>query len=83
MLTDEPGQTSGKPKELFRPVLAQQEYCISPICVDRDGTLYYKNDSCYLMALEMELTLTVYQQKQILAGSAGKKHSSVRKKSIP
>ena len=52
MLTDEPGQTSGKPKELFRPVLAQQEYCISPICVDRDGTLYYKNDSCYLMALE-------------------------------
>lgn len=52
MLTDEPGQTSGKPKELFRPVLAQQEYCISPICVDRDGILYYKNDSCYLMALE-------------------------------
>ena len=52
MLTDEPGQTSGKPEELFRPVLEQQEYCISPICVDRDGTLYYKNDSCYLMALE-------------------------------
>ena len=52
MLADAPGQTSGKAEELFRPVSAQQEYCISPICVDRDGTLYYKNDSCYLMALE-------------------------------
>ena len=52
MLTDEPGQTSGEAQELFRPVSAQQEYCISTICVDRDGTLYYKNDSCYLMALE-------------------------------
>lgn len=33
------------------------------------------------MALkQMELTLTVYQQKQILAGSAGKKHSSCSEK---
>ena len=52
MLADEPGQISGKAEELFRPVSAQQEYCISTICADRDGTLYYKNDSCYLMALE-------------------------------
>ena len=52
MLTDTPGQTSGKAEELFRPVSKQQEYCISPLCVDRDGTIYYKNDSCYLMALE-------------------------------
>ena len=33
-------------------VSKQQEYCISPLCVDKDGTIYYKNDSCYLMALE-------------------------------
>ena len=52
MLTDAPGQTSGKAEELFRPVSKQQEYCISPLCVDKDGTIYYKNDSCYLMALE-------------------------------
>lgn len=52
MLTDTPGQTSGKAEELFRPVSKQQEYCISPLCVDKDGTIYYKNDSCYLMALE-------------------------------
>ena len=52
MLTDAPGQTSGKAEEPFRPVSKQQEYCISPLCVDKDGTIYYKNDSCYLMALE-------------------------------
>ena len=52
MLTDTPGQTSGKAEELFRPVSKQQEYCISPLFVDKDGTIYYKNDSCYLMALE-------------------------------
>ena len=28
-----------------------QDYCISTICTDNDGTLYYKNDSCYLMAV--------------------------------
>ncbi len=52
MLEDAPGQTSGKAVELFRPASDQQEYCISTICVDRDGVLYYKNDSNYLMALE-------------------------------
>lgn len=52
MLSDEPGQTSGTAVELFRPASNQQEYCISTICADREGTLYYKNDSNYLMALE-------------------------------
>ena len=52
MLADEPGQTSGKAEELFRPGSDQQQYCISTICADRDGTLYYKNDSNYLMAVE-------------------------------
>lgn len=52
MLADEPGQTSGTAQELFRPSGDQQQYCISTICADRDGTLYYKNDSNYLMAIE-------------------------------
>ena len=52
MLADELGQTSGKAEELFRPGSDQQQYCISTICADRDGTLYYKNDSNYLMAVE-------------------------------
>ncbi len=39
-------------KELFVPEKDMQQYCISTICADREGTLYYKNDSCYLMAVE-------------------------------
>lgn len=39
-------------KELFVPEGDKQQYCISTICSDDDGTLYYKNDSCYLMAVE-------------------------------
>ena len=50
--TDQPGQTSGTSELLFVPEAEQQQYCISPICVDSDGTLYYKNDSCYIMAVE-------------------------------
>lgn len=42
--------TSGK--ELFVPESSMRQYCISTICADRDGTLYYKNDSCYVMAVE-------------------------------
>ena len=49
--SDEPGQTEGKAEDLFIPEKKQQQYCISTICADSDGTLYYKNDSGYLMAI--------------------------------
>lgn len=39
-------------QELFVPPTALQQYCISTICTDAEGTLYYKNDSCNLMAVE-------------------------------
>lgn len=39
-------------KELFIPDTDKQQYCISTICTDEEGTFYYKNDSCYLMAVE-------------------------------
>ena len=39
-------------KELYVPDDDKQQYCISTICADDEGTLYYKNDSCYLMAVE-------------------------------
>ena len=52
MLTDSPGQTEGNIEEIFTPDTAQQQYSISTLCVDRDGTIYYKNDSNYLMAIE-------------------------------
>lgn len=50
-LSDEPGQTEGKAEDLFVPETKKQQYCISTICADSDGTLYYKNDSGYLMAV--------------------------------
>lgn len=37
--------------ELFIPEQEMQNYCLSTICTDNDGTLYYKNDSCNLMAV--------------------------------
>lgn len=52
---DTKDQTEAKPDqygELFVPEKDQQQYCISTLCADREGTLYYKNDSCYLMAVE-------------------------------
>ena len=36
---------------LYRPEKEMQQYCISPLCCDREGTFYYKNDSGYLMAV--------------------------------
>lgn len=50
--TDTPGQTEGTLETYFEPDSEKQQYCISPICTDSEGTLYYKNDSCYLMAVE-------------------------------
>ena len=50
-LSDEPGQTEAKAGLLFEPDKEKQEYCISTICTDKEGNLYYKNDSGYLMAV--------------------------------
>lgn len=50
-LTDAPGQTSGKADLLFTPPAEMQQHCVSTLCCDKEGTLYYKNDSGYLMAV--------------------------------
>lgn len=52
LLKDEPGQTKGVAEEIFTPDTDQQQYSISTLCVDKDGTIYYKNDSNYMMAIE-------------------------------
>ena len=52
LLKDEPGQTEGVAEEIFTPDTEQQQYSISTLCVDKDGTIYYKNDSNYMMAIE-------------------------------
>ena len=38
---------------LFRPEVSMQQYCISPLCCDREGTFYYKNDSGNLFAVAL------------------------------
>lgn len=37
---------------VYTPDSDKQQFCISPIVADKKGTLYYKNDSCYLFAVE-------------------------------
>ena len=37
---------------VYTPTSDKQQFCISPIVADKKGTLYYKNDSCYLFAVE-------------------------------
>ena len=54
---DTPGQTeptalSVEESKIFVPAASQQQYCISPVIVDTDGVLYYKNDSGNLFAVE-------------------------------
>jgi hypothetical protein len=38
--------------DLFIPDEGMRNYCISPIEVSEDGTLFYKNDSGYIFAIE-------------------------------
>lgn len=52
VFTDSVGQTAAQRTELFVPEAQGQQYCISPIAVGEDGTLYYKNDSGMLFALK-------------------------------
>ena len=55
-LEDSPEATAeshASPQLLFRPELSMQQYCISPLCCDREGTFYYKNDSGHLMAVAL------------------------------
>ena len=57
VLKDKKGQTepltttdSGY-SEVFTPVGALAQYCICSTIADEYGTIYYKNDSCYMMAI--------------------------------
>ena len=57
VLKDKKGQTAPQTitgsdsSEIFTPVDPLKQYCICSTIADEYGTLYYKNDSCYLMAL--------------------------------
>ena len=57
VLKDKKGQTepltttSSGYSEVFTPVGSLAQYCICSTIADEYGTIYYKNDSCYMMAI--------------------------------
>ncbi|MEF9863350.1 MAG: DUF4430 domain-containing protein [Christensenellaceae bacterium] len=48
---DSVGQTTAQMSELFVPEGDKVQFCICSLIADSDGTIYYKNDSGYLMAV--------------------------------
>lgn len=61
VLKDKKGQTapltttdSGY-SEVFTPVGSLAQYCICSTIADEYGTIYYKNDSCYMMAITSKI----------------------------
>ena len=53
---DVPGAKEAQIKDanklaIYTPPSDKQQYCISPIVADAQGTLYYKNDSCNIFAV--------------------------------
>ena len=51
MFRDRAGQTAADMTEIYTPDAAHAQYCISPVSVGADGTLYYKNDSGHIFAI--------------------------------
>ena len=51
VITDNQDGATLQYHELYTPEPARQNYCLSSIIAAEDGTLYYKNDSCYLFAI--------------------------------
>jgi uncharacterized repeat protein (TIGR02543 family) len=52
VLEDSEGQTKPNGYHLYIPTGKFSQYCICSLVCDKDGTIYYKNDSCYLMAIK-------------------------------
>ncbi len=78
VLKDKPGQTapvtttgSGY-SEVFTPVSPLAQYCICSTIADQYGTLYYKNDSCYMMAITSKIeSLEITQYPTITENEDG------------
>ena len=82
-IKDEPGQTEAVGENIYTPASAQQNYGICSLVCDADGTLYYKNDSCYLMAVERNAayaeTLTLDRTDLTLSSGTSKLTATVDK----
>ncbi|MGN0633174.1 MAG: PQQ-binding-like beta-propeller repeat protein [Oscillospiraceae bacterium] len=50
---------------LFTPVGEQSNYCLTGLSADEDGTLYFKNDSGYIMALGSRVDSITVEGKTI------------------
>ncbi|MBQ9179347.1 MAG: PQQ-binding-like beta-propeller repeat protein [Firmicutes bacterium] len=73
----EPGSTKATVKgNLIVP--DNKQYCISPVICDSEGTLFYKNDSGYIMAI----TKGYFSGKVKLTAKAGKKKAILRWKKV-
>ncbi len=78
VLKDKKGQTepltttdSGY-SEVFTPVGSLAQYCICSTIADEYGTLYYKNDSCYMMAVTSKIeSIEVTEQPTSVTESNG------------
>ena len=78
VLKDKPGQTapvtttgSGY-SEVFTPVGPLAQYCICSTIADQYGTIYYKNDSCYMMAITSKIeSLEITQYPTITENEDG------------
>lgn len=80
---DKPGQTTPKgvgneqgpsnvANVVFRPQGAQAQYCICSPIADEHGTIYFKNDSSYTMALGFPITkLEVTEQPTVTEYGVG------------
>ena len=78
VLKDKPGQTapvtttgSGY-SEVFTPAAPLAQYCICSTIADQYGTIYYKNDSCYMMAITSKIeSLEITQYPTITENEDG------------
>ena len=78
VLMDRPGQTEPKTatdsgySEIFTPQAPLAQYCICSTIADSTGTIYYKNDSCYMMAITSKiLSIEVTENPEKMTYKAG------------
>ena len=78
VLMDRPGQTEPKTatdsgySEIFTPASPLAQYCICSTIADSTGTIYYKNDSCYMMAITSKiLSIEVTENPEKMTYKAG------------
>ncbi len=78
VLKDQPGQTEALTttdegySEVFTPLSPLSQYCICSTIADEYGTIYYKNDSAYMMAITSKiLSIEVTEEGTITVNGDG------------